>query len=77
MKAPRLHCSIGGKISLETDRFDPAIVKHLEGLRYTIDRCEPYAFYLGAIHAAMKCQTTLGFQGVAEVRRDGTAEGPR
>ena len=28
-------------------------------------------------HAAMKCRTTSGFQGVAEVRRDGIAEGPQ
>lgn len=77
LKAPRLHCSIGGRISLEADRFDPAVVEYLDELGYTIDRREPYAFYLGAIHATMKCQTVPGFQGVAEVRRDGTAEGPR
>ena len=42
---------------------------------YKIDIKERYSFFLGAIHAVMKCQTSEGFQGVAEVRRDGTAEG--
>ena len=73
---PRLHCSIGGKVSLEADRFDPAVIGYLEKLGYGLDRREPYAFYLGAIHAAMRCRTQNGFQGVAEVRRDGTAAGP-
>jgi gamma-glutamyltranspeptidase/glutathione hydrolase len=30
---------------------------------------------MGAIHAIMKTQTSAGFQGVAEIRRDGTAAG--
>jgi gamma-glutamyltranspeptidase/glutathione hydrolase len=36
-----------------------------------------YSFYLGAIYAAMRCQTSPGFQGVAEVRREGFVAGPR
>ena len=75
MLHPRFHCSIGGKISLEAFRFDPAIIQYLEDTGYKIDRREPYAFYLGAIHAVLKCQTQKGFQGVAEIRRDGTAGG--
>lgn len=75
MHRPRFHCSIGGKISLEADRFDPAIVAYLESMGYKISRREPYAFYLGALHAVMKCRTQPGFQGVAEVRRDGSAGG--
>ena len=43
---------------------------------YKIDIRERYSFFLGAIHAVLKRQTgDGGFQGVAEVRRDGTAEG--
>jgi gamma-glutamyltranspeptidase/glutathione hydrolase len=76
MTSPRLHCSIGGKISIEADRFDSTVINYLEALGYKIHRREPYSFYLGAIHAAMKCQTRRGFQGVAEIRRDGTAGGP-
>lgn len=75
MLRPRFHCSIGGKLSLEADRFDPDIVRYLEETGYRMDRREPYAFYLGAIHAVLRCQTRDGFQGVAEARRDGTAGG--
>jgi gamma-glutamyltranspeptidase/glutathione hydrolase len=75
MLRPRFHCSIGGRISLEAERFDPAIIEYLESMGYEIDRRESYSFYLGAIHASMKCQTRNGFQGVAEIRRDGVAQG--
>lgn len=75
MYRPRFHCSIGGTLSLEADRFDPAVTAYLETMGYKIDRREPFSFYLGAIHAVMKCQTQAGFQGVAEVRRDGSAVG--
>jgi gamma-glutamyltranspeptidase/glutathione hydrolase len=76
MARPRLHCSLGGVVSLEAERFDPAMVEHLERIGYQIDRRRDYAFYLGAINAAMRCQTRPGFMGVAEVRRDGMAAGP-
>jgi gamma-glutamyltranspeptidase/glutathione hydrolase len=75
MMRPRFHCSIGGKISLEAERFDPAIIEYLESMGYKIDQREAYSFYLGAIHAVMKCQSQPGFQGVAEIRRDGIAMG--
>ena len=75
MERPRLHCSLGGKISLEADDSAIEIIKHLKKMGYKIDIRERYSFYLGAIHAVLKCQSTDGFQGVAEVRRDGTAEG--
>ncbi|MFC2076613.1 gamma-glutamyltransferase family protein [candidate division KSB1 bacterium] len=76
MEQPRLHCSIGGKISLEAERFEPEVVDYLEKTGYKIDRREPFSFYLGAIHAVIRCQSRSGFQGVAEIRRDGTAGGP-
>lgn len=76
MKRPRIHCSMGGRISLEADRFDPGVIDYLDRLGYEIHRVEPYSFYLGAIHAVLKRQTGPGFQGVAEVRRDGLAGGP-
>lgn len=75
IKRPRFHCSVSGKISLEIDGFKPEIVDHLKNLGYEIDPRERYSFYHGAIHAVMKCQTRDEFHGVAEVRRDGTAEG--
>lgn len=76
MLEPRFHCSIGGRISLEAERFDRQVIDHLSSLGYEIDEREPYAFYLGCIQAVLKRQTGPGFQGVADIRRDGTAAGP-
>ena len=75
MLAPRVHCSMGGRVSLEADRFSPQLIDFLKEKGYRIDEREPYSFYLGAIHAVMKQTTNNGFEGVAEIRRDGTAGG--
>lgn len=75
MYAPRLHCSLGGRVSLEAKRFPKSLLVFLRDKGYRIDKREPYAFYLGAIHAVLKKHDGLGFQGVAEIRRDGTAGG--
>lgn len=75
MKAPRIHCSLGGRISLEADRFSPGLVEFLKNKGYRIDSLEPYAFYLGCIQAVLKRRTGKGFQGIADVRRTGTAAG--
>lgn len=72
---PRLHCSIGGKISIEAGRFNPEVISYLEEMGYNVEKKSDYDFYFGAIHAVMKCMTKDGFQGAAEVRRDGTAGG--
>lgn len=74
MLRPRFHCSLEGEISLE-DRFTPQDIAYLERLGYRIERREPYSFYMGAIHAVLKRQNGSGFQGVAEIRRSGIAEG--
>ncbi|UCD10986.1 MAG: gamma-glutamyltransferase [Nitrospinaceae bacterium] len=76
MERPRLHCSIGGTLSLEADRFDPSVVEYLKTVGYKVDIREPYSFYLGAVHAVLKSEICNQFQGVAEVRRDGMAQGP-
>lgn len=73
---PRLHCSPGGELSLEADRFDPEILRSLEQSGYQLVKRGPYSFYLGAIYAAMRCQTKDEFQGIAEVRREGSVLGP-
>lgn len=75
MERPRIHCSLGGTISLEADESQKKIARHLKKMGYKIDIRKRYSFYLGAIHAVLKRQTGEGFQGVAEIRRDGTAEG--
>jgi gamma-glutamyltranspeptidase/glutathione hydrolase len=76
MLEPRFHCSTGGTLSLEYERIDRSVVKHLRRLGYRIDKREPFAFYLGCVQAVLKRRTGEGFQGVADVRRDGTAAGP-
>ncbi len=73
MSAARLHCSSGGKVSLEANRFDDGLADYLEDAGYKVDRLEDYAFYLGAIHAVVREDGE--FRGVAEVRRDGAARG--
>ncbi|MBC2700729.1 MAG: gamma-glutamyltransferase [ANME-2 cluster archaeon] len=75
MRAPRLHCSLGGRISLEAERFPEELITFFEQKGYRIDKREAFSFYLGAIHAVMKKHDDTGFQGVAEIRRDGTAGG--
>ncbi len=75
MDRPRFHCTIGGTISVEEGGFDAAVRRYLEKMGYKLTDRERYSFYHGAIHAAMRLQTRAGFQGVAEVRRDGTAGG--
>ncbi len=75
MLKPRIHSSMDGTISIEEGFADGEVVPYLEKLGYKIDHRERYSFFLGAIHAVMKCQTRDEFQGVAEIRRDGTAEG--
>ena len=74
--APRLHCSIGGQISLEAERFDPAVVERLLEAGYRVNELDPYAFYLGCVQAVLRRQTGPGFQGAADPRRDGSAAGP-
>lgn len=72
MRAPRIHCSLGGKVSLEAGRFSESFIQYLKDNEYRIDRREDYAFYLGCIQAVIKKQSGTGFQGVADIRRDGT-----
>lgn len=74
--APRLHCSVGGQISLEAERFDPAVVERLQDAGYRVDALDGYAFYLGCVQAVLKRQAGSGFQGAADPRRDGAAAGP-
>lgn len=74
--APRIHCSIGGKLHYEAKRIPSEAIAHLDELGYKLAPREPYAFYLGCVQAVLKRQTGEGFQGVADPRRDGTAAGP-
>jgi gamma-glutamyltranspeptidase/glutathione hydrolase len=73
MRAPRIHCSLGGKVSLEAGRFSESLIEYLKENEYRIDRREDFAFYLGCIQAVIKKQSDPGFQAVADIRRDGKA----
>ncbi len=75
IKAPRMHCSLGGRVSLEADRFPPAVLELLKKKGYRLDLRQPFSFYLGCVQAVLKRQKGKGFQGVADIRRDGTARG--
>ena len=75
MSAPRLHCSLGGRVSIEAERFSQELLDTLRKKGYRIDQREAYSFYLGAIHAVLRKHDGSGFQGIAEIRRDGTAAG--
>jgi gamma-glutamyltranspeptidase/glutathione hydrolase len=75
MMQPRLHSEQNGELSLEAGRFDPAITGFFEEKGYRIKLREPYSFYMGAIHSVLMRLTGKGFQGVADIRRDGTAKG--
>ena len=75
MVHPRIHSEHNGELSLEIDRIEPSIIEFLNKKGYRIKTREPYSFYMGGIHAALKCQSGHGFQGAADIRRDGTAMG--
>ncbi len=77
MVRPRFHCSIGGTVSYEEEAFNHNVLEHIKNLGYKVTKKERYSFYHGAIHAVLKKQSGSGFQGVAEIRRDGTAGGPK
>jgi gamma-glutamyltranspeptidase/glutathione hydrolase len=75
MQAPRFHCSLRGRVSLEAARFPDELLALFQKKDYRIDKREQFSFYLGAIHAVLKKHDGTGFQGVADVRRDGAAGG--
>ena len=75
MSKPRLYANVAGEISIEAGRFDAAVLAYLAQAGYRIRPREDYAFFLGAVHAVLRCRTRDEYQGAADVRRDGTAEG--
>ncbi len=72
--APRLHCSVQGKVSLEISRFRDDIPRALERVGLEVDPRDPFSFYLGCIQLVLRDRE--GFTGVADPRRDGSAGGP-
>lgn len=72
--APRLHCSLDGKVSLEASCMRSDIPETLQDYGFEIDRRDPYSFYLGCVQLALREGDEL--LGVADPRRDGAAGGP-
>ncbi len=73
IQRPRLHCSLGGTISLETEGFPNDVVSYLREAGYQLDLRA--ALSLGCVQAVLRRHDRSGFQGVADLRRDGSAMG--
>lgn len=71
--APRMHCSLEGKVSLEASRFRDDIPELLAKAGFTVDERDPFSFYLGCVQLVLRERD--GFTGVADPRRDGSASG--
>jgi gamma-glutamyltranspeptidase/glutathione hydrolase len=74
VEAPRLHCSLGGLVSLEATRMRADIPGALHTKGFETSVRDPYSFYLGCVQLVMREKD--GFVGVADPRRDGAACGP-
>ncbi len=72
--APRLHCSLTGKVSLEATRMRDDLPAALEQHGFEVDLRDPYSFYLGCVQLVLREKGE--FIGVADPRRDGSASGP-
>lgn len=73
--APRMHCALDGKVSLEASRMRDDVPRRLRRAGFSIDEREPFAFYLGCVQLVLHEGKEL--VGVADPRRDGAAGGPR
>ncbi|MBC8552212.1 MAG: gamma-glutamyltransferase [Candidatus Brocadiales bacterium] len=74
--APRLFCSLKGKVSLEASRMRDDIPDMLASKGFEIDVRDPYSFYLGCVQMIMRNRRGE-YIGVADPRRDGSAKGPK
>ena len=74
VEAPRMHCSITGKVSIEATRMRNDIPELLKSHGFSIDIRDPYSFYLGSVQLVLNQNGE--FIGVADPRRDGSAQGP-
>jgi gamma-glutamyltranspeptidase / glutathione hydrolase len=74
VEAPRLHCSVDGKVALEAARMRDDIPLLLARHGFDIDPRDPYSFYLGCVQLVLR--ENDDFIGVADPRRDGSARGP-
>ncbi len=61
-------------MSLEAGRFHTDLLNYLKKQEYRLDKQEDFAFYLGCVQAVVQMQSQKGFQGIADIRRDGTVQ---
>ena len=73
--APRLYCSLDGRVSVEASRMRDDIPDMLSRHGFQVDVREPHSFYLGCVQLALRERGE--FIGVADPRRDGSAAGPK
>ena len=71
--APRIHCSVNSRVSLEAAYMRDDIPVILKKHGFTIDVREPMSFYMGCIQMVLADNGNL--IGVADPRRDGSAGG--
>lgn len=74
VEAPRMHCSIKGRVSMEGTRMRDDIPHMLRRRGFDIDIRDPYSFYLGCVQLVLHEKNE--FVGIADPRRDGSAKGP-
>lgn len=75
VSAPRLHCTIDGEVRLEAARMRTDIPVRLRSLGFKVKKLEPFSFHLGCVQAVIRERNK--FVGVADLRRDGSASGPK
>ena len=73
VSAPRLFCSLSGRVSLEASRMRDDLPDALAKRGFQPDIREPFSFYLGSVQLVLRDRKEL--IGVADPRRDGCARG--
>ncbi|PYZ92240.1 gamma-glutamyltransferase [Salipaludibacillus keqinensis] len=77
ISAPRFHASDTGELLIEKERFHKDVYTALELSAFDLKKRDPYSFYLGCVQGVqLPIKWRESFKGVADPRRDGSAEGP-
>ena len=76
VEAPRLHCSLDGKVSLEASRIRDDVPARLRRHGFEVVPREAYSFYMGCVQMVLRDHRSGELIGVADPRRDGSAAGP-
>ena len=76
VEAPRIHCSLDGKVSLEASRIRDDVPTRLRRHGFEVVPREAYSFYMGCVQMVLRDHRSGELIGVADPRRDGSAAGP-